>query len=122
CWWRTRCASRRTCRPCWPRRRSARRPAARRRAARRRAADGAPRRAAPSAVAGRGGPSEEVPMATDLTGKRVAFLVAPKGTEHDELVKPLEAVREAGAEAVLVSSEAGPRSEEHTSELQSREN
>ncbi|NLG08464.1 MAG: type 1 glutamine amidotransferase [Deinococcales bacterium] len=47
-------------------------------------------------------------MATDLTGKRVAFLVAPKGTEHDELVKPLEAVREAGAEAVLVSSEAGP--------------
>lgn len=46
-------------------------------------------------------------MTTDLTGRRIAFLVAPVGTEHDELVKPLEAVREAGAEAVLVSSEAG---------------
>lgn len=46
-------------------------------------------------------------MTANLKGKRVAFLVAPKGTEHDELVKPLEAVREAGAETVIVSSKAG---------------
>ncbi len=46
-------------------------------------------------------------MTTDLQGKKIAFLVAPKGTEHDELVKPMEAAREAGAETVLVSSEAG---------------
>ncbi len=46
-------------------------------------------------------------MATELQGKRIAFLVAPKGTEHDELVKPMEAAKEAGAETVLVSSEAG---------------
>ncbi len=46
-------------------------------------------------------------MATDLKGKRVAFLVAQKGTEHDELVKPMEAVKGAGAETVLISSEAG---------------
>lgn len=45
---------------------------------------------------------------TDLTGKRIAFLAAPVGTDHEELVKPLEAVREAGAEVVIVSSEAGP--------------
>jgi len=46
-------------------------------------------------------------MATELQGKRIAFLVAPKGTEHDELVQPMEAAKEAGAETVLVSSEAG---------------
>lgn len=46
-------------------------------------------------------------MTTDLQGKRIAFLVAPKGTDHDELSKPLEAVREAGAQPVLISSEAG---------------
>lgn len=43
----------------------------------------------------------------DLSGKRVAFLVAPKGTDHEELVQPMEAVKEAGAETVLVGSETG---------------
>lgn len=45
--------------------------------------------------------------ATDLTGKRVAFLVAEKGTEHVELVEPLMAVKNAGAETVLISSKRG---------------
>lgn len=45
---------------------------------------------------------------TDLSGLRVAFLVAPKGTEHVELMEPLEAVRQAGAKTVLVSTEKGP--------------
>lgn len=46
-------------------------------------------------------------MAHHLTGKKVAFLVAEKGTNHVELVEPLRAVEEAGGETVLVSSKAG---------------
>ena len=41
-----------------------------------------------------------------LDGKRIAFL-ATEGVEQVELEKPLEAVREAGAQVDLVSPEAG---------------
>lgn len=46
-------------------------------------------------------------MAHDLTGKTVAFLIAEKGTEDVELVEPLRAVLEAGAETVLVGPKGG---------------
>jgi protease I len=45
-------------------------------------------------------------MAQQLSGKRVAFLAAD-GVEQVELERPLEAVREAGAEVALVSLEEG---------------
>jgi protease I len=46
-------------------------------------------------------------MAEQLQGKRVAFLMANEGVEQVELTKPLEAVREAGAETELLAPEAG---------------
>jgi deglycase len=46
-------------------------------------------------------------MADELQGKKVAFLMANEGVEEVELTKPLEAVREAGAEAELLAPEAG---------------
>src|SRR2546430_5877167 len=45
-------------------------------------------------------------MAKQLEGKRVAFLFA-EGVEQVELTEPLDAVRKAGADADLVSLEAG---------------
>ncbi|HEY1854852.1 MAG TPA: type 1 glutamine amidotransferase domain-containing protein [Solirubrobacterales bacterium] len=46
-------------------------------------------------------------MAAELQGKKIAFLMANEGVEEVELTKPLEAVREAGAEAELLAPEAG---------------
>jgi protease I len=46
-------------------------------------------------------------MTEQLQGKRIAFLVANEGVEQVELTEPLEAVREAGAEADLLAPEAG---------------
>jgi protease I len=46
-------------------------------------------------------------MADKLQGKRIAFLVAPEGTEQVELTEPWEAVSNEGASAELVSTEAG---------------
>jgi protease I len=46
-------------------------------------------------------------MSDELQGKRIAFLMANEGVEQIELTKPLEAVREAGAEAVLIAPEGG---------------
>ncbi|HLU82779.1 MAG TPA: type 1 glutamine amidotransferase domain-containing protein [Trueperaceae bacterium] len=46
-------------------------------------------------------------MSHHLTGKKVAFLVADKGTDHSELTEPMRAVEEAGAEAVLLGAKAG---------------
>jgi protease I len=46
-------------------------------------------------------------MPEDLQGKRIAFLVANEGVEQVELTKPLQAVREAGAEVDLLAPEAG---------------
>ena len=45
-------------------------------------------------------------MANELQGKRVAFLFT-EGVEQVELEKPLEAVREAGAEPELISLDTG---------------
>lgn len=45
-------------------------------------------------------------MASELSGKKVAFLFT-EGVEQVELTKPLEAVRDAGADATLVSLETG---------------
>jgi protease I len=46
-------------------------------------------------------------MAEELQGKRIAFLTANEGVEEVELTEPLNAVREAGAEADLLAPEAG---------------
>jgi protease I len=46
-------------------------------------------------------------MSNRLQGKKIAFLTANEGVEQVELVEPLEAVREAGAEAELLAPEAG---------------
>jgi protease I len=46
-------------------------------------------------------------MSDRLQGKKIAFLSANEGVEQIELTEPLEAVREAGAEAELLAPEAG---------------
>jgi protease I len=46
-------------------------------------------------------------MSDVLNGKKIAFLMANEGVEQVELVKPLETVREAGAEAEILAPEAG---------------
>lgn len=46
-------------------------------------------------------------MAHHLTGKKVAFLVAAKGTDDSELREPLRAVQEAGGETVLLGQKVG---------------
>jgi protease I len=46
-------------------------------------------------------------MSEELKGKRIAFLMANEGVEQVELTEPLEAVREAGAEADLLAPETG---------------
>jgi protease I len=43
----------------------------------------------------------------DLSGKKVAFLVANEGIEQVELERPWQAVEEAGAEPELIAPEAG---------------
>jgi protease I len=42
-------------------------------------------------------------MNDELTGKRIAFLVANEGVEQVELTEPAKAVREAGAEVDLIA-------------------
>jgi protease I len=46
-------------------------------------------------------------MATEIEGKRVAFLVANEGIEQIELTRPWEAVEEAGGQPELIALEAG---------------
>jgi deglycase len=46
-------------------------------------------------------------MADELSGRRIAFLMANEGVEQVELAEPLKAVREAGAEAEILAPEAG---------------
>ena len=46
-------------------------------------------------------------MSDRLQGKKIAFLTANEGVEQVELVEPLRAVREAGAQAELLAPEAG---------------
>jgi protease I len=46
-------------------------------------------------------------MAAELTGRTIAFLVAPEGTEQIELTEPWQAVLEAGGTPRLVSTDEG---------------
>jgi protease I len=46
-------------------------------------------------------------MASELSGMRVAFLVAQEGVEEVELSKPWEAVKEAGATPELIAPQSG---------------
>ena len=46
-------------------------------------------------------------MTHDLSGRKVAILIAPVGTEHSELTQPMEAVERAGGEVELIGIEAG---------------
>jgi protease I len=46
-------------------------------------------------------------MANELSGKKIAFLVANEGVEQVELTKPWEAVEQAGGEPVLVAIQSG---------------
>ncbi len=46
-------------------------------------------------------------MANELQGRKVAFLAAPEGTEQVELTQPWEALKNAGAEVELVSTQSG---------------
>jgi protease I len=46
-------------------------------------------------------------MAGKLEGKRIAFLVAPEGTEQVELTEPWKAVESEGGQPELISTEKG---------------
>ena len=46
-------------------------------------------------------------MTDTIQGKRVAFLVAPEGTEQVELTEPWKAVEQAGGTPELISTEEG---------------
>ncbi len=46
-------------------------------------------------------------MATELNGQKIAFLVAQEGVEEVELTEPWKAVRQAGAEPVLIAPDEG---------------
>jgi protease I len=46
-------------------------------------------------------------MAGELSGKRIAFLMANEGVEQVEYLEPRKAVEEAGAEVEVISTEAG---------------
>lgn len=46
-------------------------------------------------------------MANTLEGKRVAFVVAPEGTEQIELTEPWKAVEQAGGRPELLSTQPG---------------
>ncbi|PXY31010.1 type 1 glutamine amidotransferase domain-containing protein [Prauserella muralis] len=46
-------------------------------------------------------------VAETLTGRRVAFVVAPEGTEQVELTEPWKAVKEAGGQPELISFQPG---------------
>jgi protease I len=46
-------------------------------------------------------------MSDELRGKRIAFLTANEGVEQVELTEPLQSVRDAGAETVILAPESG---------------
>src|SRR3712207_9309781 len=46
-------------------------------------------------------------VANELQGKKIAFLVAPEGTEQVELTEPWEAVKNAGGIPELLSTDSG---------------
>ena len=43
----------------------------------------------------------------DLSGKKIAILISPRGTEEPEFAQPRHAVRDAGGEVTVVSTESG---------------
>jgi len=47
-------------------------------------------------------------MSNELTGRRIAFLVANAGVEQVELTSPWQAVKDAGGEPVLLAPESKP--------------
>lgn len=47
-------------------------------------------------------------MSHELSGKKIAFLVAPFGVEHAQLANPWRAVKLAGGKPILVSTGHGP--------------
>jgi protease I len=51
--------------------------------------------------------AQEHPDSQLLSGKRIAFLVAPEGIEQVELTEPWKAVQGAGGQPVLVSTQTG---------------
>jgi protease I len=46
-------------------------------------------------------------MAEELSGKKVAFMVANEGIEQVELTRPWDAVKQAGGQPVLVATKSG---------------
>ena len=50
---------------------------------------------------------EPIPMADELKGKRIAFLMSNEGVEQVEYFEPRKAVEEAGAEVEVIATEAG---------------
>lgn len=46
-------------------------------------------------------------MSDELSGKKIAFLVAQEGVEQVELTEPWKAVEQAGGEPVLIAPESG---------------
>jgi protease I len=46
-------------------------------------------------------------MSNELSGKKIAFIVANEGLEQVELTSPWQAVEDAGGEAVLIASKPG---------------
>ncbi|WP_199431380.1 type 1 glutamine amidotransferase domain-containing protein [Qaidamihabitans albus] len=46
-------------------------------------------------------------VADTLTGRRVAFVVAPEGTEQVELTEPWKAVQDSGGQPELISTQPG---------------
>jgi protease I len=46
-------------------------------------------------------------MATELSGRRIAFLVANEGVEQVELTRPWTVVEQAGGQPVLAATKPG---------------
>jgi protease I len=46
-------------------------------------------------------------VANELQGRKIAFLVAPEGTEQVELTEPWKAVKDAGGTPELISTDSG---------------
>lgn len=46
-------------------------------------------------------------MSDQLSGKRIALLIAPRGTEEPEFAQPKQALEDAGATVTVISTESG---------------
>src|SRR5436309_1866137 len=61
----------------------------------------------PGARAGRQADGGQKDMAHAITGKGIAFLIASEGVEQVELIRPWEAVQEAGGQPELITPDGG---------------